>query len=108
MTYTIPVAPYEPSQDSHGRTDVWADPVDVAVYGWAPARADEQPVQSNRHPVQAEREVYPVTETGGPRARWTFPDGVFEQVGHAANYSDGPWWTDAEGALVVLLRRTEG
>lgn len=103
----VPVARYAPRTDAHGLRDGWAAPEAVDVYGWAPTRPDAQPVEGNRRPVTSDREVYPLAVAGGPRARWTFPDGVFEQIGHAIDYTDGPWWADGS-AVVAYLRRVEG
>lgn len=104
----LDVALYAPGSDSHGRKDGWAPPVRVNVHGWAPSQPDAQPVEGgNRRPVTSEREAFPLAMAGGPRARWTFPDGVFEQIGHAIDYGDGPWWHDG-AAVVVYLRRVEG
>ena len=107
---TVHVAAYSPGSDAHGQTDTWAAPEPVEVYGWAPAptRADAQPIEGNRRPNTTDREVYPVGPSGGPRALWAFPDGVFEQIGHAGDYSDGPWWNDPDGAFVVWVRKVEG
>ena len=107
---TVQVAAYTPGEDSHGRTNRWGEPSPVEVYGWAPAKPDAAPLAEGvgRLPVTAEREVYPLAMAGGRRARWTFPDGTFEQIGDAIDYSEGPWWTDDDGAVVAYLRRTEG
>ena len=107
--YTLLVSLYDPSSDSHGRTDRWATPLPVVVTGWAPT-GNEQPIEWDRRPVITDREVYPAAPAGGPRARWEFPDGTFEQIGHVADYSTGPWWTDSSdgAALVVYLKRVEG
>lgn len=105
-TYGAPVALYAPVADSHGRRDGWEAPAAVTVHGWAPT-GTEQPIDGNRRPIDTEREAYPETVAGGPRARWHFPDGVFEQIGHAADYGNGPWWT-GPGAIVVHLKRVEG
>lgn len=109
MTFPVQVALYEPVGDSHGLRDGWGAPVPVEVMGWAPAGslADDQPIDTNRRPVATDREVYPVGVVGGPRARWYFPDGIFEQTGHAANYATGPWWSGG-AAVVVYLTRKEG
>lgn len=105
---TLDVALYAPQRDSHGLRDAWASPGAVTVDGWAPTRND-QPIEGNRRPIETEREVYPLDASGagGPRARWTFPDGVFEQIGHADDYGHGPWWAGG-AAFVVYLRRVEG
>lgn len=105
--YTVQVAAFEPAQDSHGRTDAWGDTVEVEVHGWAPISADDQPVEGSRRPVMADRQLFPIAAAGGPRYRWTFEDGVWEQIGHAGDYSHGPWWPDGD-ALVVYLKRVEG
>lgn len=107
MNQTVQVALYAPTGDSHGLRDGWAAPESVEVDGWAPAGslADDQPIDANRRMVSTDREVYPLSVAGGPRARWTFPDGVFEQVGHAASYADGPWWHGGAAVVVYLIRR---
>lgn len=106
---TFDVALYAPVGDSHGLRDAWAPPVPVETFGWAPAGtlAGAQPVEANRRPTTTDREIYPREVAGGPRARWSFPDGVFEQIGHAANYANGPWWSGGS-AVVVYVRRVEG
>lgn len=105
--YTLPVALYAPGRDAHGITDGWAAAVPVQVHGWAASGPDAQPVEADRRPVTSEREVFPLAVAGGPRARWRFPDGEFEQIGYAIDYSNGPWWNDGS-AVVVYLRRVEG
>lgn len=107
MTEIVQVAQFAPTTDAHGRRDAWAAPQPVEIDGWAPANDDTQPIEGNRRPITADREVYPLTVAGGPRARWTFPDGVFEQIGHASVYSNGPWWRDG-AAVVIQVRRVEG
>lgn len=76
------------------------------VDGWAPAGSlatmTSRSMPTAWCPLTVR--VYPLSVAGGPRARWTFPDGVFEQVGHAASYADGPWWHGGAALVVYLIR----
>lgn len=103
----LPVAPYVPQEDAHGLRDGWGPAEPVDVYGWAPTNPNAQPIDGDRRPVIYDREVYPAAMAGGPRARWEFPDGTFEQIGYALDYAEGPWWADGS-AVVAYLQRVEG
>lgn len=105
-TRAVPVALYSPGEDAHGApVDAWSVPASVEVYGWGPSGGG-QPVQGNRLPIHVELDVFAAEVVGGPRARWTLPEGEFEQVGHAADYRNGPWWPTS--GVVVSLKRWEG
>ena len=111
---TIPTRPvlvelYAPTAtDSHGAPiDAWAPAHEVQIHGWQQPERLDQPTDGNRRPVLTVLEVLAPAAAGGPRARWTLPGaGVFEQVGHAAGYGNGPWWADA--GAVIRVERVEG
>lgn len=108
-TVEVQVSLFDPLEDSHGAiVDRWAAPAPVDVYGWASAGSlsDNQPIEGDRRPAIFDYQVFMPKAAGGPRAHWELPDGTFEQVGHAADYSNGPWWKDA--GAVAWLTRVEG
>lgn len=106
----VQIEPYQPTKDAHGATvDGWGDPVPHMVIGVAPAggRSGEQSISGNRRPLQADYEAYASCPLGGPRHRWTLPNGSkVEQIGYPDDYGMGPWWDNA--GCVSYLRRVEG
>lgn len=107
--YAVQHAPLVPGAvDAHGNErDAWGPPVDVAVHGWTPPSADAAPAASGRDPVVRDVDLYvPAGTACGPRDRWTLDGTVYEQVGHAEDYTRGPWsWA---AGLRINLVRVEG
>lgn len=87
--------------------DAWGAPGSVAVHGWAPPSADATPFEQARSAIIRDLDLLvPVGTVNGPRDRWTVGGVVYEQVGHAEDYSHGPF--GFTGGLRINLRRAEG
>lgn len=99
-------------EDAHGDpTEVWSDPVEHPVYGWAPPSAGGsdhgEPKLAGHNRVIVDRELlvppgFPAT----PHNRVVFPDGEFEVLGYPEDYNSGPF--GYMPGLVVNCRRVEG
>lgn len=108
-------------EDAHGNVrDAWGPVVDVVVRSWAPPSADTVPPASGRDPVVRDLDLYAnVDVPNGPRDHWMIPGQpvgacpdhpmlpCLEQVGHAEDYSAGPF-RSVVGALRINLKRVEG
>lgn len=109
------------AEDAHGNpVDAWAPAVDVVVRSWAPPSADTAPTAPGRDAIVRDLDMY--TDVGTPnepRDHWMIPGQpvgacpkhptlpCLEQVGHAEDYSTGPF-RSAVGALRLNLKRVEG
>ena len=91
--------------DSRGNpVDTWAAPAPVKVHGWAPPSADAEPGDPHRSAVVRDLDVYAPAGTGvAPKDRMTVGGLLYEVVGHAEDYTTGPWqW--AAGVRINLVR----
>ena len=93
--------------DGHGNTVVaFSPPVDMAVYGWAPATADETFGSSESRVVTELRLYVPAGTDIRPRDQVVLPSGTFEVHAHPEDFNYGPFgWRPG---VVVNLRRVEG
>lgn len=94
--------------DTHGNeVPTWAAPVDVAVHGWAPARADTEPFEIGRDAVVRDVDLYaPPGTVVAPRDRMTLAGVLFDVVGHEQDFTRGPFGFTA--GVRIALKRAEG
>jgi hypothetical protein len=94
--------------DAHGNDiDSWADPVDVAVHGWVPPAADEEPAEAGRSPVLRDLDAYaPAGTVVAPKDRMTVDGVLYDVVGHVEDFTHGPWQWAA--GVRINLKRVEG
>lgn len=86
----------------------WAEPVDRAVYGWAPASTAEGH-DAGRSAVELDLDVFGPTETLGdiqPRDRLVIDGNLYEVEGRVENFDRGPFGF-APGVRVGV-KRVEG
>lgn len=101
------VASPGPKDRYQNATTVWADPVPVAVYGWAP-KAMTEPGRPMRDEVISVMELFaPGGTVSNPPDRWILDDVMFEAVAHASDYTHSPFPLPGVG-VVIELRRVEG
>lgn len=86
----------------------WAtEGVDVAVHSWAPAGADSAPSEQQRSSVIRDVDLLvPAGTESAPRDRWVVGGETFDQVGHAEDFTHGPF--GYAGGLRINLKRAEG
>lgn len=98
---------YAPTTDSHGApVDAWGTPSDVMVYGWAFAK-ESADIEQGRTPI--DRDVDLLVPPGGanaPRDHWILNGVAFEQIGHAEDFTNGPWLFTP--GFRINLKRIEG
>jgi len=99
------VAAYTPDVDAHGaQIDRWSNPVDVAVYGWAPAE-ETAAFEQGRNPQRRAVDIYaPPGTPGSHRSRWTLNGVDWEQVGQAKDYTTGPFPNPPNFTPGVVIR----
>ena len=85
----------------------WGAPVDVPVYGWVSPSADGAPFEQSRGAIVRDLDLYAPPETpSAPRDRWLICGTLYEQVGHAEDFTRGPFRFTA--GLRINLKRVEG
>nr|WP_279754956.1 hypothetical protein [Rothia sp. RSM42] len=85
---------------------MWADPTEVAVYGWAPASAD-QLMRDLDTGIRRDCDLYAPEPFASPGDRILLPGaGTFEVVGHPEDYSTGPF--GFKNAVRINLLQVEG
>lgn len=107
--YTIQHIPHTGSgTDAHGNpVDTYGTPVDVAVHGWAPPTADQEPFEAGRSAVVRDLDVYlPDGSMFRPKDRASVAGVLYEVVGHPEDYTTGPFRWAAGWRL--NLKRVEG
>ena len=85
-------------------TDLDEAGVSVAVMGWAPARAAEPEIGRVEHDIDL---YVPTGTTVGAADVVDLPNGQFEVVGEALDWSTGPF-VPGFGGVVVQLKRVTG
>lgn len=107
--HTVQHAVYMPGKDSHGApVDLWADPVPVAVYGWALATSGGQDnfEQGRDQTTTLLDLLVPPGVTGGHRDQWTILGQLFEQDGDLDDYNHGPFGYTPGGR--IRLKKVKG
>ena len=107
--YSVTRLPFfEGEPDPYGDTrETWGSPQDVDVHGWAPPSPDSAPFEQSRSAIVRDLDLYVPTDTASaPRDRWLIEGLLFEQIGHAEDYSKGPFRFTA--GLRINLKRVEG
>ena len=85
----------------------WGAPVDVPVLGWVSPSADGTPFEQSRSAIVRDLDLYAPPETpSAPRDRWLIYGTLYEQVGHAEDFTHGPFGFAA--GLRINLKRVEG
>lgn len=95
-------------EDAHGNVSSgWADPVPVAVHGWATPGSDQEPFEAGRNTVLRDLDVYaPGGTVVAPRDHIAVDGVLFEVVGYVEDYTKGPWQWNA--GVRINLKRIEG
>ena len=107
--YTVTREPYQAgATDPLGNpVDSWGAAVSVPVHGWAPPSADQLPFEQNRSQIERDLDLYvPPSTVSAPRDHWTIDGTVYEQQGHAEDFTHGPFGFNA--GLRINLNRVEG
>lgn len=98
-----------------GATNDYGDPIELwstvgtshLVHGWAPPSADQMPFEQNRSAVVRDLDLLaPVGTPSAPRDHWDVGGVLYEQVGHAEDFSTGPFGFSS--GLRINLKRVEG
>jgi hypothetical protein len=98
----------ESGKDAHGNpVPSWSEvPEEHPVCGWSVPSSDE-PKLAGHDRVVVDVELFAPTEfPAGPHDRVILNAEVFEVIGHAEDYTHGPWWDP--GVVVWNLQRVEG
>lgn len=95
-------------RNSRGNTvDVWADPVDVKVYGWYISSTHEPQIAGHERVLVDAQVLAPPEFVPSPKDRVVLPGrGEFEVTGETEDYNHGPFrWRPGN---VVNLRKVTG
>lgn len=107
-SHTVRHMPLEEyTEDSWGaQPQAWGDPIEVAVYGWAPVGAD-QLMRDLDTGIRRDYDLYAPEPFASPGDRVLLPGaGTFEVVGYPEDYSTGPF--GFKNAVRINLLRVEG
>lgn len=107
--YTVARLPFfEGEPDPYGDTrETWGSPQDVDIHGWAPPSPDSAPFEQSRGAIVRDLDLYAPTGTeSAPRDHWLIEGTLYEQVGHAEDFTHGPFGFNA--GLRINLKRVEG
>ena len=92
-------------EDAHGNpVDGWSAPVEVPVYGWGPFTDSE--TRPELTGLKVVLEVYARTGFAGPGDRVTVDGVPFIAVGHADDFTHGPF--GFRPGYRINLKRDEG
>lgn len=93
--------------DAYGNAvDTWGDPVDVPVFGWAPA-TPAVGFDQGRRPVATEFDIFAPAETEcRDRDLWVLDGLEYKQQGPAEDFTHGPF--GFAGGLRVNVKRSDG
>ena len=95
-------------RDSRGNViDAWADPVDVAVYGWHTSATHEPQIAGHDRVLVDAQVLAPQSWRPSPRDKVTLPGfGEYQVIGETEDFNHGPFgW---EPGNRVNLRKVAG
>ena len=95
-------------RDSRGNViDAWADPVDVAVYGWHTSATHEPQIAGHDRVLVDAQVLAPSSWRPSPRDKVTLPGfGEYQVIGETEDFNHGPFgW---EPGNRVNLRKVTG
>lgn len=110
LAQTVLHEAYAPSEkDTRGNwRDAWAEPVEVAVYGWHVSSTHEPQIPLHDRVRVDVQVLAPESFVPSPRDRVSIPGrpGVYEVVGEVEDYNHGPFgWRPGN---VVNLKKVTG